>query len=81
VKPSGVDDQDAVGRGRHDPGSTEVAECARHDLSDGPDGIGELLLRYLRHQAALGTLLSGREIEEVRGDRCFTVPKALIAVC
>lgn len=68
MEPGRIEDDDAVGRGRHEPGEPELTERSRHDLSDRPDRVGQLLLGDPGNQTALRSRLHGREIQQVRGD-------------
>jgi hypothetical protein len=40
---------------------------AGHHLADRPDSVGQLLVRHARHEVASRALLSGCEIQQVRG--------------
>jgi hypothetical protein len=68
VEPGRIEDDDAVWRGRQEPGEPELAERARHDLPDRPDRVGQLRLGDMGDETVLGTLRRGGEVEQVRGD-------------
>jgi hypothetical protein len=65
VEPRRVNDHNTVRCRRHDARQPEIAKDAGHDLSDRSDRIGKLLLRHPCHQAALGTLLRGGQIQQM----------------
>ena len=45
MEPDGIEDRDAVRRGRHDPGGAQIPEGARDDLPTWEfDGVGQVLL-------------------------------------
>ena len=67
MEPDGIEDLDAVRRGRYDPGAAQIPEGARDDLPHGSDGVGQVLLGYLRRERRLLSLLRGFEIEDVDG--------------
>jgi hypothetical protein len=81
VKPGRVKDHHAVGSCGHQPRETEVAERAGHDLPDRPDRIRQLLLGHSCHQTACERCCADARSSRWAATRCFTDPKALIAVC
>ena len=54
--------------GGHDSREPKIAQHTGHHLADRPGRIGQFLLRYAGHEAAIRTLPSGGKIKQMSGD-------------
>jgi hypothetical protein len=81
VEPGRIEDDDAVWRGRQEPGEPELAERARHDSRTDPIASASSGWETWATRRSWGRCGAEARSSRCEATRCFTVPNALIAVC